>query len=178
MKFEIIEINQKEIEKLGNLTEFTIEAVEVGNHEQYENLCELLKKVKGKEKEIKTFFKEPKAEAYATHKEISRLEKEMLDKLAKFETTAKVAVGEYLLKLEKARTVENPIDVPAVKGVSASDVFKFEITDENLIPNELGGVKLWIVDQKAIGELIKLTKGTLEIPGVKIIKEKQVSVRA
>ena len=178
MKFEVIEINQKEIEKLGNLAEFTIEAVEIETAEQYENLAGLLKQVKGKEKEIKAFFKEPKAEVYATYKAISQLEKEMLDKLAKFEKTAKAAVGEYLLKLEEAHTVDNPVEIPTVKGVSASDVFKFEITDENLIPDELGGVKLWVVDQKAIGELIKITKGTLEIPGVKIIKEKQVSVRA
>src|SRR5690554_1670255 len=124
VQYEIIKIDREKLKQL-NTSEFTIEDVEITNDNEYKNLCELLKKVKGKEKEIKEFFKEPKAKAYETHRNITRLEKEMLDKLSRFETLAKKRIGEYLLAKEQIRTVDNPIDIPKVKGISTSDIYKW-----------------------------------------------------
>lgn len=171
MKFEIITIDEQKLQEL-NISEFVIEDVEITNDTEYQNLCELLKKVKGKEKEIKDFFAEPKAQAYKNHKEISNMEKERLEKLADFETLAKKRIGEYLLAKEEVRTVDNPIDIPKVKGISTSDVYKWRIVDESKIPREY-----LIVNEKLINQMIKTTNGSFVIPGIEVYKEKQVSVK-
>lgn len=171
VQYEIIKIDREKLKQL-NTSEFTIEDVEITNDTEYQNLCELLKKVKGKEKEIKEFFKEPKAKAYETHRNITRLEKEMLDKLSRFETLAKKRVGEYLLQLEKQNTAENPIEPLKVKGISSSDVYKWEVIDESKIPREY-----LQVNEKLINQIIKQTNGSFEIPGIKITKEKSIRVK-
>lgn len=171
VQYEIIKIDREKLKQI-NTSEFTIEDIEISNDNEYKNLCELLKKVKGKEKEIKEFFKEPKAKAYETHRNITRLEKEMLDKLSRFETLAKKRVGEYLLAKEEVRTVDNPIDIPKVKGISTSDVYKWRIVDEKQIPREY-----LIVNEKLINQMIKTTNGSFVIPGIEVYKEKQVSVK-
>jgi hypothetical protein len=171
MKFEIITIDEQKLQEL-NISEFVIEDVEITNDTEYQNLCELLKKVKGKEKEIKDFFAGPKAQAYKNHKEISSMEKERLEKLADFETLAKKRIGEYLLAKEQIRTVDNPIDIPKVKGISTSDVYKWRIVDEKQIPREY-----LIVNEKLINQMIKTTNGSFVIPGIEVYKEKQVSVK-
>jgi hypothetical protein len=172
MKFEIITIDEQKLQEL-NISEFVIEDVEIGNDTEYLNLCELLKKVKGKENEIKEFFAEPKAQAYKNHKEISSMEKERLEKLANFETLAKKRIGEYQLKLEEQNTIENPLAPPKVKGISSQDTYKWKIIDESKIPREY-----LQVNEKLINQIIKQTNGSFEIPGIEIYKEKSVRVKS
>lgn len=172
MQYELIKINQDELQKLENLSEFTIEDVEIEDNNEYKNLCELLKKVKGRTNAIKEFFKEPKAKAHENHKSITRLEKGMLEKLNRFETLAKKRVGEYQLKLEEKNTIENPIEPLKVKGISSSDVYKWEVVDLTKIPRAY--LK---PNDTVINAMIKSTEGTLEIPGIKITKEKSIRVK-
>ena len=171
MQYELIKIDQKELKEL-NTSEFTIENIEISNDAEYKNLCELLKKVKGKVKEIKEFFAEPKAKAYKNHKEISSLEKGMLEKLSNFETLAKKQIGNYQLKLEEQNTIENPLVPPKVKGISSQDVYKWRIVNEDLIPKQY-----LMVNEKLINQIIKQTNGSFEIPGIEIYKEKSVRVK-
>jgi hypothetical protein len=172
MQYELIKINQDELQKLENLSEFTIEDVEIEDDTEYKNLCELLKKVKGRTNAIKEFFKEPKKKAHENHKSITRLEKGMLEKLNRFETLAKKRVGEYQLKLEEKNTIENPIEPLKVKGISSSDVYKWEIIDEDKIPKQY-----LMVNEKLINQIIKQTNGSFSIPGIEITKEKSVRVK-
>lgn len=174
--YELIQIDEEKLKTIDT-SEFKIESVEIENNDQYEKLCELLKKVKGKSKEIENFFKEPKAKAYENHKSISKLEKEMLEKLSEFEKTAKKSISDYLIQLESNNTASNPVDRPKVKGVSASDTYKWEVVDRNQIPLTYGNIWLWTLDEKAIDTLVKVTNGKIELPGIKIIHEKQVSVK-
>lgn len=179
MKFEIVEINKIELRKFDDIAqEFAIEKIVVENDNQYRGLAELLKKVKSKEKEIKSVFKEPKQKAYKTHREICKEENKYLDHLKKFEEKAKEAIAEYLLAKEEANTVLNPVDIPKVKGIITTDVYKWEVEDISKIPQKFGNVNLWKLDEKAIDELVKSTNGTVQIPGIKIYKQKQVSVRS
>jgi len=178
MKFEIVEINKIELRKFDDIAqEFAIEKIVVENDNQYRGLAELLKKVKSKEKEIKAVFKEPKQKAYKTHREICKEEKKYLDHLKKFEEKAKEAIAEYLLTKEEANTVLNPVDIPKVKGIVVQDVFKWEIVDESKVPFIVGKTQIWKIDEKAIDDLVQSSCGTIKIPGIKIYKEKRVSVR-
>lgn len=171
VQYEIIKIDREKLKQL-NTSEFTIEDIEISNDNEYKNLCELLKKVKSKEKEIKEFFKEPKAAAYRNHKEISSMEKEHLERLSNFENLAKKRIGEYQLKLEETITVDNPLTIPEVKGISSQDVYKWEVIDESKIPREY-----LQVNEKLINQIIKQTNGSFEIPGIKITKEKSIRVK-
>src|SRR5690606_38003764 len=127
------------------------------------NLAELLKKVKGKEKEIKAVFKEPKSKAYKTHKEICKIENEYLQHLKQFEEKAKEAIGKYLVMKESQNTVLNPIDIPKVKGIVTYDVWKWEVEDIDKVPFEVGNTKLFRLDEKAIDMLVKSSDGTIKI---------------
>lgn len=178
MKFEIVEINKKELRKFDDIEqEFAIEKIVVENDNQYRGLAELLKKVKSKEKEIKAVFKEPKQKAYKTHREICEEEKKYLDHLKKFEEKAKEAIGKYLVMKESQNTVLNPIDIPKVKGIVTYDVWKWEVEDIDKVPFEVGNTKLFRLDEKAIDMLVKSSDGTIKIPGIRIYKEKMVAVR-
>ena len=178
VQYEIIKIDREKLKQL-NTSEFTIEDIEISNDNEYKNLCELLKKVKGKEKEIKEFFKEPKAQAYKNHKEITTLEKEMLDKLSRFETLAKKRIGEYQLKLEETNTVDNPLTIPEVKGISSQDVYKWKVVDMEVLKLQwqIGDSPLFVVNEELINQLVKATNGTINIPGIEIYKEKSVRVK-
>lgn len=178
MKFEIVQIDPQELERFENIKrEFDITKITVEDDSQFRNLAELLKKVKGKEKEIKSVFKEPKARAYKNHRQITTMEKEYLDYIKRFEEKGKQAIGEYMLKKEEQNTALNPVDIPKVKGVSARDVYKWEVEDASKVPWEIGNLCLWQINEKVIDDLVKTSNGTIRIPGIKITKEKSVSVR-
>ena len=74
--------------------------------------------------------------------------------------------------LEQKADVHVPVPVvPTVAehrtpGVTKKTIWKFRVLDKNKIP-----VEYMIPDEKTIGELVRATKGTLEIPGVKIYPE-------
>jgi len=171
VQYEIITIDENELKKL-NTNEFTIEDIEIKTDEEYKNVCELLKKVKGKANEIKEFFKEPKAKAYENHKSISSMEKDHLNKLSNFEKLAKDRIGSFLLSRENSNTIENPLDTLKVKGVSSSDVYKWRIINEDKIPKQY-----MMVNDKAINAIIKQTNGRFKIEGIEIYKEKSIRVK-
>ena len=174
MEFEIIRVDENQLrQKELHLRDFIIEDVEITTDQEYKHICERLKIVKGKEKEIKEFCAGPKKQAYDNHRTISRLENEMLTKLKNFEELAKKRIGEYIQKKEEAKNLDNPLDVPKVKGISMTDTYKWEVVDETQVPRQF-----LTVDEKTINEFVKQTNGLMPIPGIRIWVEKQVSVRS
>jgi hypothetical protein len=75
-------------------------------------------------------------------------------------------------KAEEIRSTVVQVDAPKVDGISYTTVWKYEITDEKAIPREY-----LMVNEKAISGVVKATKGSLSIPGVRIFSTKQVSAR-
>lgn len=57
-------------------------------------------------------------------------------------------------------------EIERVDGIKKRTAYKFEIEDESLIPREY-----LCPDEKKIGAVVRATKGNLNIPGVKIIRE-------
>ena len=169
---------QEEIRK--QITElFKAEDLTILNNEGYEVTAEILKLAKGKAKEIKEFYTEPKKFAHEIHKEIVAMEKDDLQVLDKFEEVAKDGMTKYLLMLETPELDEETgeitvvEDAPKVQGVSVSDKYDFEIVDADLIPREY-----LIPNERMIRDMVKASNGEVDIPGVKIIKDKTISVRA
>jgi len=89
-------------------------------------------------------------------------------KLSLAETLAKVGLQEEADRMLETDThVVVEVEKPKVEGISFLEIWKFEITDESLLPREY-----LMPDEKKIGQVVRATKGTLSIPGVKIYKEK------
>ena len=175
MQYELIKIDPKELEKFKGLkNEFSIDGIEVDNDKEYSNLAELLKKVKGKSREVKLVFTEPKQKAYENHKEISSTEKEYLEHLSKFEKLAKKSIGDYQLRLEKQDSALNPIQPPKVKGISSSSKYKWELVDIDKVDSKYLMVEL---NEKLIKAMVESTNGSIEIEGIRIYEEKQISVK-
>ena len=62
--------------------------------------------------------------------------------------------------------------VPKVEGLSARQTWRFEVTDESLIPREY-----LAVDEKAIGGAVRALKGKARIPGVRVWCEETFASR-
>ena len=60
--------------------------------------------------------------------------------------------------------------VPKTEGIKYITDWKYEIIDINLIPKEY-----WTVDESKIARVVKATKGTLQILGLKIYSEKRIA---
>ncbi len=107
--------------------------------------------------------------------ERARHERERLEKRA----AAAAAAGkeEKAAELEQqAAVVVAPIAqtaAPKVEGVSFREVWKFEITNPALVP-----LDYQMPDEQKIGAVVRATKGSVQIAGVRIWSEKQVAARS
>ena len=179
-EIELDETKQNEIrEDISTL--FNVDKININDNEDYEMIAEILKSSKGKQKEIKGFYKEPKDVAHKAHKEICDMEKEDLTILTRFEDLSKKEMTKYLLEIEEKKEEQEKnenkedieIEIPKVQGVSVSNKFDYEIENQDLLPRDF-----LIPNEKMIRDAINSSNGTIEIPGVKIIKDKIISVRA
>jgi len=62
--------------------------------------------------------------------------------------------------------------VPKISGMSTSTIWKFDVVDQAKIPSEF-----MVPNFTKIGQVVRATKGTLQIPGIRIYSEKSVSAR-
>ena len=111
----------------------------------------------------------------------ARAEEERLRKLAEVEArelerrAGKVKSEEKREQLlQQAEETKNitpvvAVEVPKVQGVATRTSWKYEIIDEKLIPRNF--LK---VDEVKLGQVVRATKGTLQIPGVKIYSEESI----
>lgn len=104
--------------------------------------------------------------------ENARKEREKLDaQAAKALASGKVEKAEALQ--DRAATVVAPIihrEAPKVAGVSMREVWKFEVTDESLVPREYLSV-----DEKKIRAVVNALKGGTKIAGVRVYPEQSLA---
>lgn len=111
---------------------------------------------------------------------LAREEQERQKAIALEEAVTLEAQG---MPAEAAAVVEQAIAAPApfvpvapaapkVEGLSHRSVWKFEVVDKALIPAEY-----LVVDEKAIGGVVRALKGNTRIPGVRVFEESTVIVR-
>lgn len=78
--------------------------------------------------------------------------------------------------VEKAEAVVvAPVNVAVERravGISIPKIWKYKITDRNLIPDEF-----WILDETKIGKVVKAMKNSTNIPGVEAFEEATVSAK-
>ena len=64
-------------------------------------------------------------------------------------------------------------EVPAMKGISFTEVWHFQVVDVDQLPR-----KYMIPDQKAIREVVRALKDKTDIPGIRVFSEQQVGARS
>lgn len=114
-------------------------------------------------------------EAQARADEVARKERERL--------AAQAAKAAAKGKHEQAERYEQraagvvapviPSDAPRMKGVSAREVWTFEVTDPNAVPREFLSV-----DDAKIRKVVNALKGDARIAGVRIWSEKSIAARS
>lgn len=64
-------------------------------------------------------------------------------------------------------------EIPAMKGISFTTVWHFQIVDVNQIPRDY-----MMPDEKKIGEVVRALKDKADIPGIRVFSEQQVGARS
>jgi len=113
-------------------------------------------------------------EQEAKLREQQRKEAERLQKRAeKAESKGQEEKAEELKQQAEEKQAINPTVAPTfekTKGISTKKIWKFKIVDIKSIPREY-----MMPDEKAIGQIVRATKGTLQIPGVEIYSEETIA---
>lgn len=123
------------------------------NHEQERKRRELEDKMRAEAKQ---------REEEERLKEAQRLEDQGDNDMADAVLDAPVTVAPVVLPRDEQPT-----------GISYRDVWKFRITNPKLIPDQYK-----VIDEKAIGGVVRALKGETNIPGVEVYAEKTVAARA
>lgn len=140
----------------------------------------LKKKISGYLVEVE---RKRKAEEEALRKQA---EEEMLKKMAEAEEAAKkgdveaveYAMAEAEVMEQVAATAVVESQATKVSGISQKKDWKITKIDEEKVPVDIAGIVIRPVDEKAIMNLIKSTKGKVKIPGVTFEETVNISVRA
>lgn len=92
--------------------------------------------------------------------------------------SAEFAMSEAEVMEGVAMTAKVENAAPKVAGVSQRKAWKITVIDQEKVPVIFNGVVIRPVDEKAIAQMIKSSKGTVQIPGVTYEETVCVSVRA
>ena len=71
----------------------------------------------------------------------------------------------------------NPVERPTVDGVSTRKVWRAEVLDDSMVPVSIAGAVIRPVDIRAIERMAEATKGTLQVPGVRLYQETLMSIK-
>ena len=105
-------------------------------------------------------------EARREAERLRKLEEEkILAQASQLEMQGETKLAEEILNTPV--TVSPKYEKPKIQGISFAEIWDFEILDEKLIPREY-----LIPDEQKIRQIVKATKGELNIPGIKIFKRK------
>lgn len=89
---------------------------------------------------------------------------------------AAIAEAEVMDDVAAAGTVQ--IQTPKLKGVSSTRAWRITNIDVSKVPDEIAGIVIRPVDEKAVMQLIKATKGAVKIPGIEYEETRSISVRS
>lgn len=140
----------------------------------------LKKKISGYLMEVE---RKRKAEEEALRRQAEEEMQKKLAEAAEAEKNGDMASVEYAMaEAEVMEQVAVSAVVPSqetkVEGISKKKDWKITKIDEDKVPIDIAGIVIRPVDEKAIMNLIKSTKGKVKIPGVTFEETVNISVRA
>lgn len=71
----------------------------------------------------------------------------------------------------------NPVERPSVEGVSTRKVWRAEVLDDAQVPVSVAGAIVRPIDIRAIEKIAEATKGTIQVPGIRLFQETLMSIR-
>lgn len=150
----------------------------------------MLKPLQDAEKTLKKSMTAYLQEKERKRKELeAKLQKEaeaererMLNEAAALEAAGKTEEAEAaLMDAQVTESVATKaivtMDVPKARGVSSSKDWEIESVDKEKVPMNFAGVEIRPVDEKAIMRLIRASKGSIQIPGIKYAETMKMSIR-
>lgn len=150
----------------------------------------MLKPLQDAEKTLKKSMTAYLQEKERKRKELeAKLQKEaeaererMLNEAADLEAAGKTEEAEtVLMEAQVTESVATKamvvMDVPKARGVSSSKDWEIESVDKEKVPMNFAGVEIRPVDEKAILRLIRASKGSLQIPGIKYAETMKMGIR-
>ena len=179
--------------KIAEVTEF-FAPMKKAAHEAHKNVCDREKQMLAPLKSAEATLKKTMGE-YVTKKERERREaEERARKLAREESERKlteaaeaerkgdIAASEAaLLDAEISDTASRSITINKqqsyVKGVSAKTDWEITDIDASKVPDDVMGVTIRPVDEKAVIKLIRASKGKVQIPGITYKEVSKMSFR-
>ena len=108
----------------------------------------------------------------------SKLEEAIVAEADGDAAAAEYAMAEAEVYDNYAATIEGTAKKPKATGVSMAKAWKITAVDPGKVPCTIHGVEIRPVDQKAVMRLIRASKGTIIIPGIRYEEDVSVSVRA
>ncbi len=179
--------------KIAEVTEFFAPMKKAAN-EAHKNVCSREKEMLAPLKSAEAILKKTMGE-YVTKKERERREaEERARKLAHEEAERKLAEavdaeqkGDHaaseaaLLDAEISDTASRSITInqqqPKTKGVSVKTDWEITNIDLAKVPNDVMGVLIRPVDEKAVLKIIRASKGKVQIPGITYTEVSKTSFR-
>ena len=137
-------------------------------------------------KSITTYYQEQERKRVELEEKIRRqaeIEREnklneaaILEELGKKEEAEVAFMDAQVIETVVANTTV-VMDTPKTKGVSNTKDWEIESIDYEKVPVTFSGMEIRPVDEKAIMRLIRASKGSIQIPGVKYKETIKVSIR-
>lgn len=90
---------------------------------------------------------------------------------------AEMALAEAQMVETVAASTTVVMSTPKTKGIGTAKDWEIESIDHEKVPVVFSGVEIRPVDEKAIMRLIRATKGSIQIPGIKYKETVKVSIR-
>lgn len=151
-----------------------------GKEKQFLNpLSEAENAIKGK---MASFQRAKMEQERLLKEEQERFRKEeearLLALAVKAEEEGKDEHGEYLVEMAQAVHIakfEQPKKVKT-EGTAVKTVWKARVVNPVLVPVSIAGVLIRPIDEKALNNLAKVSKGNMEIPGVEFYEDVQIAV--
>lgn len=168
-----------------------VEVFEVNNKDDYSSLGDILVDIKTQfkaiEKERKTvteplnaIIKKVNGWFKPASKDFEKIEKTIKRKMADYQLSQKQRQNEALAQaveqedprfLQKATSLQ----MEKVQGISSRVIWRFEIVNTDLLPDHLCKR---VPDNEAIDKIVQEKRDDTAIPGVRVIKDVQISARA
>jgi len=105
--------------------------------------------------------------------------KRLMEEAVKAESVGnEVAAQSFLKQASITETVKTPVmQVSKTDGISYRTTYNIFVEDLSKIPCEINGVTIRPVDESAVKKLAQISKGTISIPGIKIVTNKEAYSR-
>ena len=87
------------------------------------------------------------------------------------------AIGMAMAEMVNDMPAATQMEAPTAAGTSVKKAWKARVTDPTAVPAYLNGLELRTINETALNNIARMSKGSAQIPGVEFYQDIQISVR-